>query len=190
MHCTYFITTDKRNARTSKKAREQAVRWIRSKDTGHEYIEHPSMPGLTDWFVVGGRWSGRLQMKHDRFWKEIYRSKEIEFTIIDGKRHLLDSEVKAKKHIIQKIWRNIGGEGICPLLRTHTRHEGYEDDAVVITHEHYRDLLLYFLRKTQGKMPYFSDGFTQHGNWVDIDGDPISKRFIGHKWLVLVDCHS
>jgi hypothetical protein len=59
---------------------------------------------------------------------------------------------------------------------------GYEDDAMIV------DELLYdaFLAPYIGAVvAWESEGPV----FVDLDQDPVSKGFIGQKWLVVLDCH-
>ena len=48
------MTLGRHRAETSEQARKEVVRWL------NRNIDHCCMPGITDWFVVGGRWSGIL----------------------------------------------------------------------------------------------------------------------------------
>lgn len=65
-----------------------------------------------------------------------------------------------------------------PGTRNPYRELGYEGDAQVVTEELY-DRFLSHLEGT-------SEDYT---SFADLQCDPVSREFIGNKWLVVVDLH-
>jgi hypothetical protein len=62
---------------------------------------------------------------------------------------------------------------------------GYEDDAMIVTDRLYTTLL----HDYEGKTEVWEDRDTLL--FRDLDGEAVDReRFIGKKWLVVVDCHS
>ncbi len=59
---------------------------------------------------------------------------------------------------------------------------GYEDDAMIVDEA----LYAHFLQAYEGRDKWDEEDGLEY---VDLDGEPVSRDCIGHKWLVVVDCH-
>ena len=69
-------------------------------------------------------------------------------------------------------WFVIGGRFSGCLARF-----GTADDAMLLTSALYDRFLAQY------------EGFTVDGEYVDLEGEQLSREFIGRKWLVVVDYH-
>jgi hypothetical protein len=115
---------------------------------------------LCDWFVIGGRWSGLLSQ-----------------TLIgDAYRAAAGDQHGAA---LDAIWSRHGGPGPSPDNRDNYEQLGYPDDAMIVSEALYDALLA----ENEG-----IDSDCQH--YADLDGDEVSRGFIGRKWLVVVDYHN
>ncbi|HWB10544.1 MAG TPA: hypothetical protein VG826_15045 [Pirellulales bacterium] len=114
---------------------------------------------ICDWFVIGGRWSGLL----------------TETTIGDAYRTAAGNEQGAA---LDAVWSRHGGAGPSPTNRDSYEQLGYVDDAMIVSEALYNALLA----ENEG-----IDTDCQH--FADLDGEEVSRGFIGRKWLVVVDYH-
>lgn len=194
MHYRLLVTFDKENASNSQEAREYAY---------NELSEDGSFVGeggrfnspISDWFVIGGRWSGELQSKllKENFFDTVHKE-------IPSKHNFGYStdELKENNEKIQKIWERLGGKGENPYNRDTYEHYGYEDDAMLLTQELYDFLLKEYLEdEDSGEYANEGDHVFSNESWgrgylkfVDLDYDNLSPDMIGKKWIVVVDYHS
>jgi hypothetical protein len=116
---------------------------------------------LCDWFVIGGRWSGKLQ----------------ESILGDTYQAALSQLAEQHGDALDQLWQQFGGTGEHPHNRSSYHHRGCADDAMIV------DQALYdhFLAEDPGK---YCETF------ADLDGEPVDETFIGRKWLVVVDYHN
>jgi hypothetical protein len=178
MHYIYFVKLKKdEEARNSKLAREVAS----------ETLNHHGFAGeggyfsssKSDWYVVGGRWSGLLQeatLGHEvDFFKEAGK-------IINPKNPTIgysDQEVKKHEKALQKLWESLGFKDVNRLARSSYEHYGYADDAMLITPE-----IIKYLKKEYGNAEIF-DADNQEEMLVK----NLGKDDIG-QWLVVIDYHN
>ena len=93
---------------------------------------------------------------------------------------------KAKQRLQQKLakqfqemWDNKAPkayQGI-PIQRHAYKQDGFEDDAMLLTHEFYDG----FLKEYEGR--------TESEYHADLDYDEASPNMVGKKWIVVVDYH-
>lgn len=124
MHSLYFVRISKESAKDSGAARRKAVDEL----NGNAFCYGDGgyfAGGRCDWFVVGGRWSGELQMLSRKFTTRVARLKSASK---EG-----GPETAPKSAKLQALWRKIGGLGKYPDARDAYRSHGYEDDAAKIT---------------------------------------------------------
>jgi hypothetical protein len=117
-----------------------------------------------DWFVIGGRWTGKLAGSHDLpDYPGVDRPKE-------------DREIgKADADADDTPYRQ----------RSQYRQIGYCDDAMLVTQELYDK----HLKQYEGESQSQPDAW-ETPDFVDLQGDEVDESFIGKKWLVVVDLHS
>lgn len=177
MHHVFLVTLDKKDASTNRLAKIEAWDWL------NKNLEEPF-----GWFVIGGRFSGYLNEKTDKYWKILEENKLTKISEFSG-HPCVDSDICNKnKSQFQKLWREVCGEGVSPFLRDSSRLCGYEDDSVIMTHSLYCKFMLPLKEGAKGKSN-FCIGWSECGNWIDLNGDDISEKFIDRKWLVVVDVH-
>jgi hypothetical protein len=175
MHNRLLITLDApADAATSHKVRDDVYDRLMDDDSfcgeGGRF-GHP----LGDWFVIGGRWSGLLaetQMRGEFKVKvralEGMNSYFLTQSVIDGHAGELDA-----------MWHSLGGLGPNPYSRSSYIQYGYPDDAMLVSEPLY-DALLAGHEGCDNECEHFAD----------LDGDEVSRAFIGRKWLVVVDYHN
>lgn len=135
---------------------------------------------LCDWFVIGGRWSGKLAYMH--IGQRLQSALHTRFPQLREK----DSpESIAKQHRAEfdAIWESCGGTAPNPYARTGYEELGHLDDAQLLTRELYDALL----SKFEGESSVQNES---HCEFVDLEGESLSTDFIGRKWLIVVDYHS
>lgn len=176
MHYLMLVTAE---ATTSQQARITVFEALASDATFWGEGGRFGVP-VSDWFVIGGRWSGLLaetQMGKPFRDAVIYRFPEM----ADNwwPRSLADSHGKE----LDSIWRSHGGVGSSPYTRSEAGELGHEDDALPLTAELYDHLLSEF----EGERLVAGDG---HSQYMDLEDEPLTPNAIGSKWLVVVDYHN
>ena len=136
---------------------------------------------LSDWFVIGGRWSGKLfKARLGQPYEDAFKREFPEFTQGSYLSNLLEKQ----KTGLDQLWHRFGGTGNHPLTRSGYDHFGADDDAMLI------DQFLYdrFLKPYAGCPDILGDD--ELPDFADLDGDEVDESFIGRKWLVVVDYHN
>jgi hypothetical protein len=179
MHYRMLVTTSLQDGATSEDARCTVHDALVNDDsfcgTGGRF-GHP----LSDWFVIGGRWSGLLA---ETVIGETYRAAIIARFPEMAKEWWPHSLVCAHRAELDDIWQAHGGTGPSPYTRNGDDGLGHPDDAMLVTHDLYDALLA----------PYEGESLVTDGShceYVDLDDDPLGSTAIGRKWLVLVDYHN
>jgi len=183
VHARLIVLLDRKEGETSSDARERANSRLMSESFTGEGGLFASPP--SDWFVIGGRWSGQLtELKLDQDqWKAFrveYEDRRLGW--ISKK----NPEEKQKARA-QKLFRQFFPEfkGELPVNRDPYETLGFEDDAQVLD-----EVLYEFL---EGLEDYAQDGSLYEGGcFVDLD-DPragLDLAIIGKKWCVVIDFHS
>jgi hypothetical protein len=173
MHYLMLVTLAMPNGATSLDARKQAMERLLADDSFCGEGGRFGSP-LCDWFVIGGRWSGRLQkaLLGDAYQTAFGQ----EFP--DMASGWFSSSLVDKHHDqLNQLWQRFGGTGKHPYNRDGYDHLGCEDDAMPVNQALY-DL---FLAKDPGK---------SCETFADLDDEPVDETFIGRKWLVVVDYHN
>lgn len=175
MHHLYYAIVSKDEAKNSEEARLEAQSTL---DANNFSGEGGYFGGSkADWYVVGGRWSGHLQeIRLGKVGKDFYKA--VKETICEGREYISHTEVDSNKEKLQKIWEDMGGEGINPYGRSSYNNEGYPDDAEIITEE----LLSILKEKDRGVECFDSEDFEEY-QVEDISSDKIGD------WIVVIDYH-
>ena len=80
---------------------------------------------------------------------------------------------------LDAIWDSLGGTAPNRYSRSSYLQHGYPDDAMVVSEDLYTTLLA------------DNEGCDSDGeSFADLDGDEVSRGYIGRKWLVVVDYHN
>lgn len=89
----------------------------------NEFMEPYGDSRVWDWFVIGGRWSGRLDKASILFWdaakKAVPPQTEFGWT---------ESEIKKHKPEFEAIWKRLGGKGPSPVNRDQYESDGNDGD--------------------------------------------------------------
>jgi len=173
MHSLLLVTTALPDGTTSKEARYKVYEALMNDGSFCGDGGRFGAP-LCDWFVIGGRWSGLLaETMIGTAFKDAVIAKFPEF----DRESLPQSLIHSHGQELDALWREHGGTGPSPYTRD--GHDGFEDDAMVITQKLYDALLA----KYQGED-------ASVGDFVDLDYEQVQPDFVGRKWLVVVDYHS
>lgn len=150
--------------------------------------------GQSDWFVMGGRWSGELS--HHSWFKKI--EKKVKDIKAQGKmlcggdwwEHSTNKDepptTKALRDMLKQRIERLYAEtqpkkygGKLKYYRNDTGDSTFEDDAMVLNKTLYDNLL-----KQYEKRP----NIEQYFDLKDRTNTP-SRRYIGKRWLVVIDYH-
>lgn len=186
MHHKLFVLTNKDNAKTSKEARDYVYNQLENDVSFVGEGGRFSSP-IADWFVIGGRWSGAItqlfldQDKLGEFWKE-FEKQQLGWTNNTDK--LKEDQQKKSQELFMTYFPNFKGE--IPIWRDAGYiHEGYEDDAQIVTKKLWEAL------KKEYKNDIPIEPTPEDNNLCDLEGDEVTKEnVIGKKWLVVVDYHN
>lgn len=166
MHTLWWITFDKVHA----DSRAEAIAYAKKqliKIVFPGFYEFDDCIG--DWFEIGGRWSGEIQVK---LMGSSYRNEMDK--IYNGRYYLMELDVKENALKLQSLWDEFKGEGKHPLLRDENYRKRCLDDAILIDERIYDAILT-----------------SEPDQWYDFDKDTLSKEnMIGKKWLIVADIHS
>lgn len=187
MHNLLLVTCNKEHAETSQEAREHVYNELPNDSSFAGEGGHFGAP-VSDWFVIGGRWSGELSRATwakdvQKLIDELEKKEEI---TIWGAFYGNSEKAEKQKRLIKEVealyQKSLPPEyrdkGLVYVRDTYGSY-GYEDDAMQVSPDLY-DLFL---------KPY--EGVDQsEGEYVDLDYDTVSGDFIQTKWLVVVDYHS
>lgn len=145
--------------------------------------------GPADWFVIGGRWSGKLtelelsNEKYDEYWERLNKVYES----IPGTKPKTDEERKME---ITKIYKDVFPhiKVIPPKLRDTYRTLGYEDDAKIIDDNIFDKIIQPAIDAGMDfGWPNYHDG----GAILDLERNEHYTRdnLVGRYWIVVIDFH-
>lgn len=157
MHALYFVIFDRKEAGNSLKAKNLATNTLM--DENFCCQEGFFSAGKAEWFTVGGRWSGILQVLK---------------LGIDMERFFGMSEQERKDS-----WSQKGGAGPCPGEDRHSGFEEYPDDAMVVDQGLWQKLA-----ETYPEV----EAYDANACSEDILADLKSQDVIG-RWIVVIDYH-
>jgi len=192
MHNLLFMTFPKDYADSVVKAQTFALKYFDSIPYLNPDNDQP-MPFFRPkvaYRVIGGRASGCLQ--------EV--GALADYTAVVAEKLGLPNrnigiwirDIENNQASIQQIWQNRGGKGKSPLLRRlDTKHELYDDDAMIITDEIYH----HWLKKYEGKRIYehrYEDEgvellFTEYIDAGSAEFSCLDENAIGTRWVVVID---
>ncbi len=173
MHHKILVTVEKKDdLDTSAKARAFVAKYLVEQGfaEGGDAKEQRFVVrqiGYGDYFGIGGRWSGLLTDHEYDLWK-LYGPP--------------GPEGSSRDSVVDRVFF------------------GHEDDAQVVTQELYERFLKQWeegAADVECGRDDREDGFfvreDAHGDaydgFLDIENEPVSRDFIGRKWLVVVDLH-
>lgn len=184
MHARLIVLLDKREGESSRDARRRADARLISEGFSGEgglFTSHPS-----DWFVIGGRWSGQLtELRLDQNRWNAFQTECENQKLGWPSRGDPEGEKRAKAHnLFLSFFPEFDGEP--PIWRDQYRPLGYEDDAQVL------DKTLYEFLLTLKGYVQVGDDLYDGSCFVDLDDayTELSQDSIGKKWCIVVDFHS
>jgi hypothetical protein len=97
-----------------------------AKENVDHFLEAYGEGDVWDYYIIGGRWSGTLNLKSKEFWEIIKKEcpakhPELGYT---------NKEIEKYSKNFQKIWDRIEGKGTNPLNRDSFGLDGVEDDDI------------------------------------------------------------
>jgi hypothetical protein len=159
MHSLMFVTLSMKPGETSLDARRRVQNLLLEDDSFCGDGGRFGSP-LCDWFVIGGRWSGKLPMA----------------LLGDAYQAAMGQLLDRHRDALNQLWHLFGGTGEHP----HNRSDddlGFDDDAMIVNQALYDRFLA-------GDPSRFCETF------ADLDDESVDETFIGRKWLVVVDYHN
>lgn len=177
MHSLYFVKIKK--AENSLEARQKAYNILESNDFAREggYFSGSK----SDWFVVGGRWSGIFTDK-SKVMEAIKplldeKQKDYDEWTLAINPHLVSEE--KKKQIDELSMQMIG----LPFFRDTYSSFGYDDDAIVLTKEN--------MEKIKKEYKEVEVCVVTEDDYID--GEAVCADLLEENegdWLVTIDYHS
>jgi len=175
MRSLYFVKLRKERAASSKEAIRKAHRELDQ----HSFCEQGRYfgSGKCDWYVVGGRWSGVLQLAQ---LGSSFRDALPDFLRPDNELGYAPAFVKQHDAEFQALWDKLGGVGRHPYGRDEFADDGSPDDAAAITPE-----VLSMFRTNSGyeDVQVFDADNREEGSVKNLMDDCLGD------WLVVIDYH-
>lgn len=193
MHFRMLVTVSRDGIETSEQARKYVYEKLLSDESFCGDGGRFGSP-VADWFVIGGRWSGKLSRVSwaKKLTKDIEQLEEQTGVEVWGTSYPAgEMQVKQEKlrKTIERLYqkclpKELKGKGLV-YDRDMYKEFGYEDDAMLITETLYNALL----KEYEGEYEH-KNGQWKTFEFSDLDYEVVHPDFIGHKWLVVVDYHS
>jgi len=182
MHARLFALFDKDEAQTPEDACAVADTLLECNGfAGHSglFSESPS-----DWYVIGGRWSGELVWaqlgygRQEEFWKKAGQEGIDGIPFTEGEVH------KKLRRIFREMFPDYPAHKVEPVARD--CHKTHPDDAMLLD-----EPLAKFLGELK-RYPLETDDVHDGDAYVDLS-EPWEEYklqdMLGKKWLVVVDFH-
>jgi len=201
MHYRLFVTLNKKGLPTSSLAKMEVMKRLneqgfcgesshlarlktgRKLRYGSYYPEDETYYGEADWFVIGGRWSGELTKTRLKKKKIAQFRAEFKDWFTDQKNGEKERAEQEKALLPKYFSEKELPMNLRPLFWRDTySYKGHFDDCQLIDKKMFSLIKKY--KKCDGRDKYGSLYFT------DLDGDKPSPKFIGNKYLVIVDYHN
>jgi hypothetical protein len=174
MHHLYFAKISKKQVKTSEEAITEAVSGLDRNQfcgDGGYFTSHKS-----DWYVVGGRWSGILS----EIDLDIDFLKEVK-SILNIKDFISMKDIDDNEDKIQKLWEKLGGVGKNSLSRKGGNHS---DDAFIIKSKLLKKLQKRFEKEDIEVAIFDEDGSMES----EITINDLNEKDYGD-WLIVIDYH-
>ncbi len=186
MHYAAYVLIPVEKAATSDEARRQASNYLME----NEFVggEGRWGSGVSDWFVIGGRWSGSMTLAHldkkklSRFWARFEKQK-----LGWSGKGIDDNERKKKiSDLFLKYFPDFDVQQFpCPPTRSPYSDAGYEDDAMIVDEIIWNEVITPGLKKSllEGDAIIHVDGCDESESELD------KEKVVGKCWCVLIDFH-
>jgi len=190
VHFRLLVTIDKKEAKTSKEARDTVYSKLVD-DTSFVGGDSPQFfsGSVCDWFVIGGRWSGYLQkaLWEKKLGKEWY-TEAIKVAGLPKSNFgisMKDIGNKENQSKWQELWEKYGGKGKNPFGRNSYISGGEKDDAMLLTKKLYDTVLKEYEEKEEEE-----EGWIYYKDISDSFDEKPYVDMVGKKWIVVVDYHN
>lgn len=175
MHFLLYVCLPTSEAKTSLQARQRVCRYL----SEEQFIHNGRFCGLCDYFLVGGRYSGMLNMlrlKHHHPRKH--------------KQYLTHTNKVLNAKEVHKVFKDCfpGYDGMNPVNRKNVRVHGYPDDAQIIDEVLFKELKNGFSEEVSFALPFEKPNVI----FTDLDEDEWpsdAKSEVGRHWVVVIDYH-
>lgn len=144
--------------------------------------------GPSDWFKIGGRWSGTLtkEMLNQLLWKSCEEELEDNANKI-GLNSFYSGLEKSQREKGEAIFKSFFPrfKNEIPVYRNEYRDNGYEDDAMIVNQKLWIRFILNLIQKSSDN--YHEDPLIYLDGLID---DLTAKNTIDLKWAVVIDYHN
>lgn len=186
-HFSMYLLLPKDGLETSEEARDEAERYLVSNhfvsDEGGRWNNAPS-----DWFVIGGRWSGELTVAHldPTKWEKYCKAVKKKLLRATGPGHM-EKEQENRKRATAMFHKRfpdmVGVES--PYTRDGYATSGYEDDAMILDDAVWEKLI-----KPGLGVDLHKGGAVVHaGDFEGMEEDIVKEDVVGKCWVCTVDFH-
>lgn len=175
MHFILYVCLPTVKAKTSLQARKRVCRYL----SEEQFVHNGRFCGLCDYFLVGGRYSGMLNMlrlkhHHPRQYKKYIAQ--------------INKALNAKE--AYKVFKNCFPEynGMNPFYRNNFRVHGYPDDAQIIDGVLFAELKHGFSEEVSFGLPFEKPNVI----FTDLCEDewPVDEKSeVGRHWIIVIDYH-
>lgn len=183
MHYLYFVAVKKE--KDTKK--EELLSEVQSELEQNGFASEGGFynSSKSDWFVMGGRWSGHLQeikLKgwHDKATELIKKNRKGE-----DRDFISTKDIEDNKKELQELWISLGGKGQNVWDRDQHNHNGMEDDVMLLDKELYEALNAKGYEETE--VAIYEEGYIQDEmplkEWLK------DEKVVENYYLVVVDYH-
>ena len=177
MHFLLYVCLPTSEAKTSLQARKRVFCYLCKEN----FVHNGRFGGLCDYFLVGGRYSGMLNMLR---LKHHHPRKYTEYLT----QTCVGSGLKAKE--VYKIFKKCfpKHEGMNPFIRDNFRVHGYPDDAQIIDEVLFAELKSGFSDYVSCAHPFNKPNviFT---DLCEDEWPSDAKSGVGRHWVVVIDYH-
>jgi hypothetical protein len=187
MHYLYFTAIKKdKEIKDTETAKEQAQQVLEDNYFSNSEGGYWSA-SKSDWFVMGGRWSGTLQeiqLKGD--WQK--RAKELVTKDKPEKErdYITTSDIEKHKDELQALWVKMGGKGTNTWGRDQYNHAGEPDDCMLLDEKLHKALEKE--KYTEVEVAVIQDGYVE--DEMKMSEFLKEKDIINNYYLAVVDYHN
>ncbi len=174
MHTQFLFLLEKESAEDSLHARRYTLSYLENQGFT---MQGRWGSGLSDWFVIGGRWSGELmrcQLDQKKL-KRMEKKFDKNYGWWTDKKHTKAKRLRQYTQLFMKTFPDYQGK--TPHWRNQYEPLGYGDDAMVLNQAIYDSLLKQYEGESDGEFHCVHD-------YEHVDESMVDKY-----WVIVVDYH-